>query len=261
MCGPDLCSKNEEDRIEGTHECGACKSACSRNDKERIDYIFGEETSFESSGPCKGACQDQFGDEHCMCGSQLCTEFEDGESHSHDWSEDVSSHDHDGKSVEDIACENPDFTILCSLVQACPLDDVTTPVTVFAPSDAAFADLDAAVNGLAGVDPDILCGILEFHIVAGDAVYSKDLTSYCVSGDGSLLGMANGVNSRIKCTKDTPYGIKGGGNDSPANFVEVDIVTTDGVVHVIDDVLFYPKVFDNSVSGPDIVPSLRGGIP
>lgn len=262
MCSDDLCSKYDADRIEGTHECGACKTACSRGDQERIDYIFGEPSTFESSGPCKGACSDKFGDENCMCGNSLCSEFVDGESHSHDDSKSVDSHDHDGNSISDLACGNEDFSVLCSLIEACPMDGLKAPMTVFAPTDAAFADLDAAVNGLANVDIDILCGILEFHIVAGSTeLYASDLSAYCTAGDASLLEMANGVASRVKCTKDTPYGIKGGGNDSPANFIDVDIVATDGVIHTIDNVLFYPRVLDNNMGGSGVAPSFRGALP
>jgi uncharacterized surface protein with fasciclin (FAS1) repeats len=263
MCGPDLCSKNEEGRIEGTHECGACKSACSRNDIDRINYIFGEETDFASSGPCKGACQDLFGDANCMCGNSLCTEFEDGESHSHDGDMSSDSHDGSDETFQELACSNPDFSILCTLVESCP-ETVDGPVTVFAPTDEAFMALDAAVGGLSTVDDDILCGILSFHIVSGAALTSSDLTAqYCETGDGSLLEMTNGVDSRIKCLGGVPYGIKGGGNDDIANFVTVDIMASNGVVHVIDNVLFYPRVFDggSNVVPTDVVPSLRGALP
>jgi len=137
------------------------------------------------------------------------------------------------------------------------------PYTVFLPTDAAFAELDSAVGGLANVDPEVLCGILEFHVVAEKALSSSELS--CGTGDATLIEMANGVNTRVKCTKDVPYGIKGGGNDKPANFVDVDIQASDGYVHVIDNVLFYPAVlespFGQTMGGENIVPSFRGTIP
>jgi len=60
----------------------------------------------------------------------------------------------------------------------------------------------------------------------------------------NLIGMYNGKNARIKCTRKDgtriPYGIKGGGNDSPSEFGEVDIdAACNGVIHVINDVLLY----------------------
>jgi len=136
------------------------------------------------------------------------------------------------------------------------------PYTVFLPTDAAFAELDSAVGGLANVDTEVLCGILEFHVVAEKALSSSELS--CGTGDATLIEMANGVNTRVKCTKDVPYGIKGGGNDKPANFVDVDIQASDGYVHVIDNVLFYPAVlespFGQTSGGENVVPSFRGGV-
>jgi uncharacterized surface protein with fasciclin (FAS1) repeats len=201
-----------------TSPCAVCKSSCM-------------ETDPENPGPCKGKCHDD----------GICEGPKKG----------------GDATIADLACDNADFTVLCSLIQACPTEDIETPITVFAPNDEAFAELDAAVGGLADVDPEILCGIFEFHIVVGKEIYSTDLVEYCETGDASLLMMANSVNSRIKCTKDVPYGIKGGGNDEPANFIDVDIVASDGVVHVIDNVLFYPSLF-NGGSSSDVLPSLRG---
>jgi len=277
--------------LPGTEECGDCKVACSCNDSEETP-----------SGPCKGACSDTFGATNCMCGNNRCIEGDES-SHSHDGSSSSSSdesHSHGendpmdlpGTHYEDTrpcgACksscstDNPEFLETedagCKSQCHTAYDPFCTcggavcgdgfegaegPYTVFLPTDAAFAELDSAVGGLANVDTDVLCGILEFHVVAEKALSSSDLS--CEIGDGSLIGMANGVNSRVKCTKDVPYGIKGGGNDKPANFVDVDIQASDGYVHVIDNVLFYPAVLDSpfgqTSGGENVVPSFRGAIP
>jgi uncharacterized surface protein with fasciclin (FAS1) repeats len=116
---------------------------------------------------------------------------------------------------------------------------------LFAPTDASFAGLDAAVGGLDTVDTDTLCDILGFHGVSGSALKSSDFN--CRSGDSSLIEMANGKNARIKCRRSDnnggmklPYGIKGGGNIEPAIFNEADINATNGIIHIIDGVLLYP---------------------
>merc|ERR1712161_6140 len=237
---------------------------------------------------------------NCMCGNNRCIEGDES-SHSHDGSassssDDSHTHGHDatelaGTHYEDTrpcadckrSCggDNPEFLDTedagCKSQCHTAYDPFCTcggqicgdgfegaegPYTVFLPTDAAFAELDSAVGGLANVDTDVLCGILEFHVVAEKALSSSDLS--CETGDGSLIGMANGVNSRVKCTKDVPYGIKGGGNDKPANFVDVDIQASDGYVHTIDNVLFYPAVLDSpfgqTTGGENIVPSFRGAV-
>jgi len=281
----------ERNSLPGTEECGDCKVACYCNDSEETP-----------SGPCKGACSDTFGVTNCMCGNNRCIEGDES-SHSHDGSasasasyDDSHTHGHDptelaGTHYEDTrpcadckgSCggDNPEFLDTedagCKSQCHTAYDPFCTcggqicgdgfegaegPYTVFLPTDAAFAELDSAVGGLANVDTDVLCGILEFHVVAEKALSSSDLS--CETGDGSLIGMANGVNSRVKCTKDVPYGIKGGGNDKPANFVDVDIQASDGYVHTIDNVLFYPAVLDSpfgqTTGGENIVPSFRGAV-
>jgi hypothetical protein len=144
------------------------------------------------------------------------------------------------------------------------LGELQGPYTVFAPTDQAFEELDALVGGLETVDPGTLCAILEFHVVAGEALSSSDLS--CDTGSSTLIEMANGVDARIKCTQGVPYGIKGGGNDFPAEFLDVDIEASDGYVHVIDNVLFYPRVLDSHFGGVDgdmsgVTPSARADIP
>lgn len=137
----------------------------------------------------------------------------------------------------DLACSNDDFTTLCSLVETC-IDsfDADEIFTVFAPTDEAIEALDEEVGGLDTVDEDTLCDILKYHVVAGKAIYSNDVS--CESGRATLIKMMTGVDARIKCTNGTPYGIKGGGNDELVNFVDVDIEAADGVIHSIDGVLF-----------------------
>ena len=72
--------------------------------------------------------------------------------------------------------------------------------------------------------------------------------------------MANGSDTRIKCTKKVPYGIKGGANDEPATFIDVDMEASDGVVHIIDNVLFYPNMkMEGAASVVDM--SSRSDIP
>jgi uncharacterized surface protein with fasciclin (FAS1) repeats len=96
------------------------------------------------------------------------------------------------------------------------------PFTVFAPTDEAFAKLPAGtVEGLLK-DKAKLTQILTFHVVAGqqkasEVVAAKQFTS--------LQGKA--------LTVDTKNDVKVGG----ANVSATDIMTTNGVIHVIDTVL------------------------
>jgi len=104
--------------------------------------------------------------------------------------------------------------------------DGSGPFTVFAPRNAAFAALDAGVlNGLlAEGNVDLLSRILTFHVVAGAAVRSGDLS------DGQTVTTVEGGTLTI--------GVSGGSvTVNGAAVVSADIEASNGVVHIIDDVL------------------------
>ena len=94
------------------------------------------------------------------------------------------------------------------------------PVTVFAPTDMAFADWGV---DLASADPDIVRDVLLYHLVDNDVapVLSTDLT------DGAVP-TALGQDVTIDTAGPTVNG---------QNIVVVDVHTSNGVVHVIDGVL------------------------
>lgn len=103
------------------------------------------------------------------------------------------------------------------------------PFTVFAPTNqafisAGFADA-AAINA---ADPNTLTAILTYHVLAG-RIFSSDLTV------GEAGPTVNG--GKVTITLSGGAKVKGNSNATPSNIVVTDIVTTNGVVHVIDQVL------------------------
>ena len=107
-------------------------------------------------------------------------------------------------------------------------------LTVFAPTNAAFTQLLSAL-GLAKID-DIpvatLLAVLRYHVVGGRA-FSSDLSN-------SNLAMLAGGNTVINLTNGTNGGptITGNGNGgNRSNIIATNIVTRNGLVHLIDRVL------------------------
>jgi len=99
------------------------------------------------------------------------------------------------------------------------------PFTVFAPSDAAFAKLPAGTVEALLADLPKLTAVLTYHVVPGkllaaDVVKSKALKT--VQGQS----LAVSVNGGVKVDE--------------AHVVQTDIVTDNGVIHVIDSVVL-PK--------------------
>ncbi len=104
------------------------------------------------------------------------------------------------------------------------------PFTVFAPTNAAFDKLPkGAVAGL--MDPASkakLAGVLTYHVIPG-RLLAADLK------DGQELTTVNGEKLHIS-VKDGKVLI-GNGTDAPATVQIADVISSNGVTHVIDGVV------------------------
>jgi transforming growth factor-beta-induced protein len=87
-------------------------------------------------------------------------------------------------TVAGIACLFDDFSTLCNALKVTGLDvtlgtmteDPSTVFTVFAPTNAAFAELgDATLAYLVNVNPTLLTEMLLFHVVTSQVLTSDDL--------------------------------------------------------------------------------------
>ena len=129
-------------------------------------------------------------------------------------------------NIVDVAVRDGRFTTLVAALDAANLVETLQgegPFTVFAPTDDAFALLPAGT--LEGLLADIptLTNILLYHVVSGE-VYAKDVVM--LESAETLLGES--VNIRVENGKVFL-------NDSQV--IIADIVTTNGIIHVIDAVL------------------------
>ncbi|HEY7885413.1 MAG TPA: fasciclin domain-containing protein, partial [Cellvibrionaceae bacterium] len=139
-------------------------------------------------------------------------------------------------SIVDVAVDNGNFTTLVAALEATGLDavlaDLEGSFTVFAPTDAAFAELgEDTINGLLA-DTDTLSDILLYHVIA-DAEILADAAIGVANADSSLVEMANGKNAGLSFNGDNL-------------FINLSQVTTanemadNGVIHVIDKVMMPP---------------------
>jgi len=103
------------------------------------------------------------------------------------------------------------------------------PFTVFAPTNQAFINAGFAdANAINAADPNTLTSILTYHVIAG-RIFSSDLT------DGEMPATVNGETVTISLSGGAT--VKGKSNSTASNIIATDIVTTNGVVNVIDQVL------------------------
>jgi len=134
--------------------------------------------------------------------------------------------------IVDTAVSAGSFKTLVAAVQAAGLVDTlkgTGPFTVFAPTDDAFGKLPKGTveNLLKPENKPQLIAILTYHVVPGK-IMSKDL-----AGKKTMAKTVEGSEVAVDATS----GVK---VDS-ANVIKADIVTSNGVIHVIDAVIMPKK--------------------
>ncbi|PRX55500.1 fasciclin domain-containing protein [Flagellimonas meridianipacifica] len=153
------------------------------------------------------------------------------------------------KNIVEIAIETDDLSILVDALVAANAGLVETlsgdgPFTVFAPTNQAFIDLLDALgddfNGLSDFDTeaelDLLVTILKYHVVAGTAAFSSDLSNgqHIPTFQGESVGI-NIKNHTIHIEDAT---------DDNATVVLPDVEASNGVVHVINKVLLPQEALD-----------------
>ena len=135
-------------------------------------------------------------------------------------------------TVVDIIVNSPAHNVLEAAVVAADLVDALSgegPFTVFAPTDDAFAALpEGLIDDLLADPTGTLTDILTYHVVAGTAALSTDLS------DGQTIATLQGEEVTISID-----GMMVMVND--ANVVIADLQADNGVVHVIDVVLSLPS--------------------
>lgn len=132
--------------------------------------------------------------------------------------------------VVDIASKNDDFTSLVGALGTADGDLVNVlkgdgPFTIFAPVNAAFADIAGVVAGLNSAQ---LSDVLQYHVVAGANVRSSDLTNGMTVTTLSGTFTVNISGGSVTLTDQS---------GATVNVIATDIQGTNGVIHVIDKVL------------------------
>ena len=131
-------------------------------------------------------------------------------------------------SVADTLATQADLSTLSSLVVKAGLTDTLKgagPFTVFAPSNAAFAKVPAKTLDDLGKDPEKLKAVLTYHVVTG-----KVMAADVKNGNAKSV---NGANLALSKSGDFV-------TVEDAVVQRADLAATNGVVHVVDNVLLPP---------------------
>ncbi|MBI1281974.1 MAG: fasciclin domain-containing protein [Anaerolineaceae bacterium] len=143
--------------------------------------------------------------------------------------------------VQSASGANPEFATLLAAVKAADpavLEALSNAdgdkLTVFAPTDAAFAAIPADTLKAVLADQELLTNILLFHVVPG-AVMSKDVVGLLDAADGSPVSVKTLQGQHIDITKNEAGDILI--NGAKLDLKMVDIEASNGVIHVIDTVI------------------------
>jgi transforming growth factor-beta-induced protein len=138
-------------------------------------------------------------------------------------------------TIVDVAAAAGDFSVLVEAVQAAGLVETLSgpgPFTVFAPTDAAFADALTTLGITKEqlfADPAKLKTILTYHVVAGQ-VMAADVMGM----DGQDVPTVAGPTVKVTIDGSTVM-------INDAKVTTADIAASNGVIHVIDKVLLPPS--------------------
>lgn len=136
-------------------------------------------------------------------------------------------------NIVEVASGNDNFDTLVAAVQAADLVDALSspgPFTVFAPTDAAFAELPEGVLEalLKPENKDLLTEILTYHVVPGELM-SDELTT------GPVESLNGGIAIRVDPDKVVV---------NNGSVVTPDVDASNGVIHAINRVLIPVGVAD-----------------
>jgi transforming growth factor-beta-induced protein len=148
-------------------------------------------------------------------------------------------------SITDHAIANSTFSSLVAALSKAELvsalSDASKTYTVFAPTNEAFSALFTSLGAtLDDLSAETLTPILLYHVVDGYVPSSEVQTGYVPT-----LSTAFGENVSLQV--NVADGVK---LNSSVNVIATDVVATNGIIHVIDNVLLPPTVVEIAQQNP-----------
>ncbi len=141
--------------------------------------------------------------------------------------------------VTTFATADPNFDILVqaltadesfTFVETLMMTDAPAPFTVFAPTNAAFANVlaDLELAGLGDIPADLLSSILTYHVVASSNVRAGDLSDGMMVETLETGSFTINLGDNVTITDE---------NGRTATIIATNIQANNGVIHALDTVL------------------------
>ena len=151
-----------------------------------------------------------------------------------------------GGTVVDVAASNKNFSTLVSLVKAAglagALANQNAQLTVFAPTNAAFKNLEAAVPGVtkALTDPmnkGLLVQVLKYHVL-GSKVMAADAVAAAKKNAKVPTLLGKNANGQIALSlKGGKVALSDSAGLNTAIVTKTNLAASNGVVHVLNKVI------------------------
>ncbi|MEQ8209534.1 MAG: fasciclin domain-containing protein [Lacipirellulaceae bacterium] len=143
---------------------------------------------------------------------------------------------HEKPNIVEIAAGAENFKTLVAAAKAAGLVDVLQskgPLTVFAPTDEAFAKLPKGTveTLLKSENKQKLATILKYHVVAGDVRAEQAIG---LAKQHKQAKTVAGSEIKLSLNKDALF-------INESKVIKADLVASNGVIHVIDSVLLPPE--------------------
>jgi transforming growth factor-beta-induced protein len=148
-------------------------------------------------------------------------------------------------NIVETAQSLPQFSILVDAVVKAGLVDALSaegPYTVFAPTNDAFNALfnTLGVNGVEDLTAEQLTPILLYHVIGAEVKAADVSTAYLATLNTTAPG-----NNSVLLYADASMGVKLNGS---SNVTATDVMTSNGIIHVIDKVLLPTNVVDIAIN-------------
>lgn len=148
------------------------------------------------------------------------------------------------KNISEIVSETPELSTLATALETASLTETlksTTTYTVFAPNNTAFSGVDVS-----SLSNEALTNVLLNHVLS---TTTPDFASTLTSGYLRTLATGpDGINLSVYTNASGDVSING-----MAGLVDgaTDMGATNGIVHVVDNVLMPPTLVDHVLANPD----------
>jgi uncharacterized surface protein with fasciclin (FAS1) repeats len=160
--------------------------------------------------------------------------------------------------VEILDADAANFSILkAALVKTGLLNTFRNPgsYTVLAPKNSAFIAAGITEASIAATtttgDIATLSRILRYHVLTSEMV-AANLPTNAYINTFSPYGSSTSVAISLYINKSNGVVINGGNTNGGATVLQADINASNGVIHVISDVLSIPKVHNLIIANPDL---------